>query len=78
MVGQVRHNGEWRHFDPFGTTGVITNGSASVVSNNLNDLFGVLRYQQGNAETPWRWQQNGEEDLYWARWRANTEYDGER
>jgi hypothetical protein len=34
---------------------VITNGSAQVVSNNLYDLFGVLRYQQGNAETPWRW-----------------------
>jgi hypothetical protein len=29
--------------------------SASVVSNNLYDLFGVLRYQQGSAETPWRW-----------------------
>jgi len=33
---------------------VITNGSAQVVSNNLYDVFGVLRYQQGSAETPWR------------------------
>lgn len=35
--------------------GVITNSSASVISNNLVDVFGVMRYQQGNAETPWRW-----------------------
>ncbi|MGC8785652.1 MAG: hypothetical protein ACP5RN_14870, partial [Armatimonadota bacterium] len=36
-----------------------------VVSNNLYDLFGVLRYQQGSAETPWRWVwiQAGEEGL---------------
>jgi hypothetical protein len=33
---------------------VITNGSAQVISNNLYDVFGVLRYQQGSAETPWR------------------------
>jgi hypothetical protein len=25
-------------------------------SNNLYDVFGVLRYQQGSAETPWRWE----------------------
>ncbi len=25
-----------------------------MISNNLYDLFGVLRYQQGSAETPWR------------------------
>jgi len=50
----VRRNSEWHHFDPLGTAGVITNGSAQVVSNNLYDLFGVLRYQQGSAETPWR------------------------
>jgi len=33
----------WHHFDPLGTAGVITNGSASVVSNNLYDVFGMLR-----------------------------------
>ncbi len=33
---------------------MITNGSAQVISNNLYDVFGVLRYQQGSAETPWR------------------------
>ncbi|GIV20771.1 MAG: hypothetical protein KatS3mg023_2522 [Armatimonadota bacterium] len=38
-----------------GTAGVITNVSAQVISHNLYDVFGVLRYQQGNAETPWRW-----------------------
>ncbi|GIV20202.1 MAG: hypothetical protein KatS3mg023_1953 [Armatimonadota bacterium] len=45
----------WHHSDPLGTAGVITNGSAQVVSNNLYDLFGVLRYQQGSAQTPRRW-----------------------
>jgi YD repeat-containing protein len=54
-ISLVRRNSEWHHFDPLGTAGVITNGSAQVVSNNLYDLFGVLRYQQGSAETPWRW-----------------------
>jgi hypothetical protein len=29
--------------------------SASVISNNLYDVFGVLRHQQGSAQTPWRW-----------------------
>jgi hypothetical protein len=28
--------------------------SASVISNNLYDVFGVLRYEQGSAQTPWR------------------------
>ncbi|MCS6831642.1 MAG: hypothetical protein NZ749_13500, partial [bacterium] len=31
------------------------NSSASVISHNLYDVFGVLRYQQGSAQTPWRW-----------------------
>ncbi len=31
-------------------------------SNNLVDLFGVLRYQQGSAETPWRWKDRKEGD----------------
>ena len=43
------------HFDPLGTAGVITNNSAAVISNNLYDVFGVLRYEQGSAQTPWRW-----------------------
>lgn len=34
---------------------MITNNTATVISNNLYDTFGVLRYQQGSAETPWRW-----------------------
>lgn len=47
------------------TAGVTTNGSAQVVSNNLVDLFGVMRYEQGSAQTPWRWRniQSGEEKL---------------
>jgi len=53
-ISLVRRNSEWHHFDPLGTAGVITNGSASVVSNNLYDAFGVLRYTQGSAQTPWR------------------------
>ncbi len=51
----MRRNSEWHHLDPLGTAGVITNGSAQVISNNLYDLFGVLRYQQGSAQTSWRW-----------------------
>ena len=42
------------------------------VSNNLYDAFGVLRYTQGSAQTPWRWKnwQQGEEGLNIARgWR---------
>ena len=64
-ISLVRRNEEWHHFDPFGTAGVITNGSASVISRNLYDLFGVLRYEQGSAETPWRWKdtQAGDEGL---------------
>ena len=54
-ISLVRRNSEWHHFDPLGTAGVITNSSASVISNNLYDLFGVKRYEQGSAETPWRW-----------------------
>jgi len=66
-ISLVRRNSEWHHFDPLGTAGVITNGSASVVSNNLYDAFGVLRYTQGSAQTPWRWKnwQQGEEGLAW-------------
>jgi hypothetical protein len=33
----------------------ITNSSASVISKNLYDVFGVLRHPQGVAQTPWRW-----------------------
>ena len=54
-ISLVRRNNEWHHFDPLGTAGVITNGSAQVVSNNVYDIFGVLRHQQGSAQTPWRW-----------------------
>jgi len=55
----------WHHLDPLGTAGVITNEAGQVVSNNLYDLFGVLRYQQGSAETPWRWkEQMGEAEGY--------------
>jgi hypothetical protein len=46
-ISLVRRNSEWHHFDPLGTAGVITNGSAQVVSNNLYDVFGVLRCEQG-------------------------------
>ena len=46
---------QWHHFDPLGTAQVITNNSAQVVSNNVYDVFGVLRYEQGNSQTPWRW-----------------------
>jgi hypothetical protein len=53
-ISLVRRNNEWHHFDPLGTAQVIANSSAQVVSNNLYQLFGVLRYQQGSAQTPWR------------------------
>jgi hypothetical protein len=62
-ISLVRRNNEWHHFDPLGTAQVITNNSAQVVSNNLYDVFGVLRYEQGSAQTPWRmrdWRHNDE------------------
>ena len=64
-ISLVRRNSEWHHFDPLGTAGVITNGTASVISNNLYDVFGVLRYEQGSAQTPWRWKisSQAEEEL---------------
>ena len=64
-ISLARRNNEWHHFDPLGTAQVITNGSAQVVSNNLYDVFGVLRYEQGSAQTPWRWGRQGEESLVW-------------
>jgi len=54
-ISLARRNSEWHRFDPLGTAQVITNNTAGVVSNNVYDLFGVLRYQQGGAQTPWRW-----------------------
>jgi len=54
-ISLVRRNNEWHHFDPLGTAQVITNSSAQLVSNNVYDIFGVLRHQQGSAQTPWRW-----------------------
>ncbi len=33
---------------------MITNSSAGVISNNLYDLFGVKRYEQGSAQTQYR------------------------
>ena len=64
-ISLVRRNSEWHHFDPLGTAQVITNGSAQVVSNNVYDVFGVLRYEQGSAQTPWRWRliQRGDDGL---------------
>ena len=61
-ISLVRRNNEWHHFDPLGTAGVITNSSAQVVSNNVYDVFGVLRHQQGSAQTPWRWRDKKEWD----------------
>ena len=54
-ISLARRNNEWHHFDPLGTAQVITNSSAQVVSNNVYDIFGVLRHPQGSAQTPWRW-----------------------
>jgi hypothetical protein len=54
-ISLVRRNSEWHHFDPLSTAQVITNNSAGVVSNNLYDVFGLLRHQQCSAQTPWRW-----------------------
>ncbi len=79
-ISLVRRNNEWHHFDPFGTAGVITNNSAQVLSNDLYDLFGVVRYQQGSAETPWRFTQMSTsedgllygEGVFWLRRDSNA------
>jgi len=47
-ISLVRRNNEWHHFDPLGTAQVITNHSAGLVSNNLYDVFGVLRHPRGS------------------------------
>ncbi|MDE2126192.1 MAG: hypothetical protein KGJ62_06355 [Armatimonadetes bacterium] len=51
-----RRNSEWHLFDAGGTAGVITDGSANVLSNNLYDAFGVLMYVSGSAATQWRFE----------------------
>ena len=51
-----RRNSEWHLFDDSGTAGVITDGSANVLSNNLYDAFGVLMYASGSAVTQWRFE----------------------
>ncbi|GIV20196.1 MAG: hypothetical protein KatS3mg023_1947 [Armatimonadota bacterium] len=48
--------GDGGEVDQPGIAEVMRNMSASVVSHNLYDVFGVLRYGQGSAETPWRWE----------------------
>ncbi len=50
-----------------GTAGVVTSSSASVISNNLYDVFGVKRYEQGTAETPVirRALHRGEDEVSW-------------
>jgi hypothetical protein len=63
-ISLVRRNSEWHHFDPLGTAQVITNGSAQVVSNNVYDTFGVLRYPQGSAQTAWRWKTRHQLQLF--------------
>ncbi len=49
-----------------------TGESTSVISSNLYDLFGVKRYEQGSAQTPWRWKgkKQMEEGLQLARSRV--------
>ena len=68
----VRRDDEQRHFDPLGTAGVIANSSASIISNNLYDVFGVLRYEQGSAQTPWRWKSIGSEQEGYYREDSNS------
>jgi hypothetical protein len=77
-ISLVRRNNEWHHFDPLGTAQVITNNSASVISNNLYDVFGVLRHEQGSAETPWRWRLMVQADEYLNLTRWGTFYYSER
>jgi YD repeat-containing protein len=60
-LGLVRRNSEFHHFDILGAAGVITDGNAVVLSDNLYDAFGVQRYAQGQALTPWRWARTDDE-----------------
>ncbi len=49
-------------------------GTLPQFSNNLYDVFGVKRYEQGSAQTPWRWKSDrlGDEGLLasmgWRDW----------
>jgi YD repeat-containing protein len=44
---------EYHHADPRGNFGVITSSTATVLSNNLYDYFGVQQYASGSSLTPW-------------------------
>ena len=50
----IRRNSEFHHFDLLGTAGVITNASGTSISDNLYDVIGRKRAEQGSAETPHR------------------------
>jgi hypothetical protein len=44
---------EYHHADPRGNFGVISSSTATVLSNNLYDYFGVTRYTSGMSQSPW-------------------------
>ena len=59
----IRRNSEYHHADIPGAFPVITNGNGSVLSSNLYDRFGVQRFANGSAATPWRWSEAREDGL---------------
>jgi YD repeat-containing protein len=67
----VRRNSEFHHFNLEGTANVISSGVGSVLSHNLYDRFGTIRYSQGPASTPWRADWAAEESL---NFRTGTAY----
>ena len=60
-LGPIRRNGEYHHFDPVGNAGVITSSSGTILSSNLYDQFGTIRYASGSAQTPLRFATADEE-----------------
>ena len=46
-----------------GVAGVITNSSGAILSSDLYDIFGVRRYSQGAAQTPFRSSEFAEDGL---------------
>ena len=50
----VSRNSEYHHYDIGGFVGVVTNASGSATYTALHDAYGVLRYSQGSAQTPFQ------------------------
>ena len=59
----IRRNNEYHHVDMLGVYALISNSTASIVSNALYDAFGLQRFSSGTAVTPWRYGSVADEQM---------------